>query len=141
MTETDAYPMPSFPMLAVADVAASQRWYEALGFVTVFAMPAMAHLRWIRYADVMLRGGPPVSGPKGLGIALNFMVAADIDALAERARGMGAKFLTEIGDRPWNARDFILADPDGFALTFTYGPLKKDLSFDEVMGRKPGGGG
>lgn len=141
MTTTDAYPMPSFPALTVADIAASQRWYEALGFATVFAMPGMAHMRWIRYADVMLRMGPPASGPKGLGVALNFMVAENIDALAERARAMGAKFVMEIGDRPWNARDFTLADPDGFALTFTYGPLRKDLSFDEVIGRKPAGGG
>jgi uncharacterized glyoxalase superfamily protein PhnB len=144
---TEAYPMPFFAAMSVADVAASQRWYETLGFVTVFAMPGrdgaavMAHMRWIKYADLLLRAGPPVAGAKGLGIALNFMVAEDIDRLAARAKAMGATFLAEIGDRPWNARDFTLADPDGFALTFTHGPLKKDLSFDEVMGRKPGAGG
>ena len=36
---SDFYPMPSFPTLAVRDLAASRAWYETLGFTTVFAMP------------------------------------------------------------------------------------------------------
>ena len=34
----ETYPMPLFVTLTVADLAASQRWYEAIGFTTVFAM-------------------------------------------------------------------------------------------------------
>jgi hypothetical protein len=40
--------------------------------------------------------------------------------------------VAEPGDRPWNARDFTVADPDGFALTFTMGPLKRDLTMDAL---------
>ena len=53
------------------------------------------------------------------------MVTRDgLNALAAKARAAGARFVQEPGDRPWNARDFTVADPDGFALTFTFGPLK-----------------
>ena len=136
----DFYPMPSFPMLTVKDVAASSRWYqETLGFALVFTMPGpggapgLAHLRWTRYADLLMRAGLPAAGPNGLGIALNFAVAdGQIDALAERARKHGARFVQEPGDRPWNARDFTVSDPDGFALTFTFGPLKRDMTMDEL---------
>ena len=58
---TEIYPMPMFPTLSVRDAAASARWYEALGFEHVFAMPDAAgrpqlvHLRWTKYTDVLLR--------------------------------------------------------------------------------------
>jgi len=137
---SEFYPMPSFPTLSVRDLAASQAWYEdALGFTTVFVMPgpggapALAHLRWARYADLMLRpDGSATAEAKGAGVTLTFAVAEGLDALAERARARGAKILREPGDRPWNARDFTLADPDGFMLTFTMGPLNKNLDIDQV---------
>lgn len=137
-TEPEFYPMPSFPTLGVRDLAASTAWYEALGFATVFTMPgpggapALAHLRWARYADLMLRPDPAAAGSKGLGVTLTFAVTAEIDALAERARGLTA-LLREPGDRPWNARDFALADPDGYTLVFTMGPLKRDLDIGQVV--------
>jgi len=134
MTEQpEIYPMPAFPTLAVRDLDASVRWYcDGLGFQSVFAMPGMAHLRWARYADLLLRPGPATADKKGAGITLNFAVT-DVDTVAARAKAAGATFLQEPGDRPWNARDFTLADPDGFALTFTMGPLKRDVSFEDVM--------
>ncbi len=140
---SDFYPMPSFPTLTVSDLKASTAFYEALGFQTVFVMPgpggapALAHLRWAKYADLMLRPGA-VDGPKGAGVTLTFAlavgtVAEDLDTLARRARSSGAKILREPGDRLWNARDFSLADPDGYALTFTFGPLKRDLDLAAVV--------
>ena len=57
----EIYPMPMFPTLAVRDVGASVGWYaEQVGFGTVFVMPgadgepALGHLRWRKYADVLL---------------------------------------------------------------------------------------
>jgi catechol 2,3-dioxygenase-like lactoylglutathione lyase family enzyme len=137
---SEFYPMPSFPTLTVGDLAASCAFYEALGFESVFVMPgpggapALAHLRWARYADLLLRPGA-VDGPKGGGITLTFAVAAidGIDALAEKARVGGAVILREPGDRPWNARDFSAADPDGYALTFTFGPINRDLDMAAVV--------
>lgn len=136
------YPMPSFPMLAVADLAASSRWYqEALGFEHVFTMPGpgggpgLVHLRWRKYADVLMRVGQPTQDKKGVGLTLNFACNESLEglnALAGRARAAGAHFLQEPGDRPWNARDFTVADPDGFALTFTFGPLKRNVTMDDL---------
>jgi uncharacterized glyoxalase superfamily protein PhnB len=135
--QPEFYPMPSFPTLSVHNVEASARWYqEALGFASVFAMPGLVHLRWAKYADLLLRPGAATAEKKGAGVTLSYAVAdGGLDALADRARAEGAVFVQEPGDRPWNARDFTVADPDGFALTFTMGPLKKDMTFDAAMGK------
>jgi uncharacterized glyoxalase superfamily protein PhnB len=144
--QPEFYPMPSFPVLAVSDVQKSSAWYqEVLGFAHVFTMPgpggtaALAHLRWAKYADLLLRMSPPLEGKRGIGIALNYALLGRtidaVDMLAERARRHGAVIINEPGDRPWNARDFTVADPDGYALTFTFGPLKQNLSMDEVTGK------
>jgi catechol 2,3-dioxygenase-like lactoylglutathione lyase family enzyme len=136
---SEFYPMPSFATLAVADIGASVAWYAALGFSNVFEMPALVHLRWARYADLLLRPDPALAPPKGQGVTLTFAVSEKLDELAERARAGGARFLREPGDRPWNARDFSIADPDGYALIFTMGPLNRDLDFAQVIAnvRKP----
>ena len=144
--QPEFYPMPSFPTLAVSDVQKSLLWYqEALGFAHVFTMPGpggapgLAHLRWAKYADLLLRGGPAPEGKKGVGITLNFaLLGGSIDALntlAERARGHSIVFVQEPGDRPWNARDFTVADPDGFALTFTFGPLNAGMTMDALTSK------
>jgi catechol 2,3-dioxygenase-like lactoylglutathione lyase family enzyme len=106
--QPEFYPMPSFPFLAVADLAKSSRWYQdVLGFAHVFTMPgpgsnpALVHLRWLKYADLLLRAGPSAEGLKGVGITLNFaMMDRSLDALAARAREFGAHFIQEPGDRP-----------------------------------------
>ncbi len=140
--DDEYYPMPSFATLAVRDVAASQRWYqEALGFQCVFVMPgpggapALAHMRWARYADLLLLAErEPVTCPKGAGISLSYQVTSGtVDDIAARARQHGAKIVREPGDRTWNARDFTVSDPDGFTITLTMGPVKKDLSMEEIV--------
>lgn len=141
----DFYPMPSFPTLAVRDLERSVAWYrDELGFEVVFQMPgpsgrSLVHLRWAKYADLMLRPGA-VDGARGAGVTLSYRVEGDIDALAERAAASGARILAAIADRPWNARDFTVADPDGYALTFTKGPINATLGIDEVVRRVVGDG-
>jgi uncharacterized glyoxalase superfamily protein PhnB len=139
----EIYPMPSFATLEVSDIVASARFYEeALGFANIFSLPGpdgrplLVHLRWAKYADILHRpAGGPYPSPPGIGIGLSFSVAdGTVDAVADRARRHGATIAAAPGDRPWNARDFTVLDPDGFRLTFTKGPVRKDLSFDEVMG-------
>lgn len=136
----DFYPMPAFATLEVADVAASIRFYEAaLGFRTVFTMPgpggqpALVHLRAHRYADLLLRAGAPTAA-KGVGLTLSYAVPLlEIDARFEQARSAGATILQAVGDRPWNARDFMVADPDGFRIILTAGPVNAALSLKQVM--------
>src|SRR4051812_44221104 len=64
-TNEEIYPMPSFPMLNVSDLAASSRWYqEVLAFRHIFTIPGpgnaplVVHLRWAKYADLLLTSRP-----------------------------------------------------------------------------------
>jgi len=141
--EREIYPMPAFPVILASDLTVSARWYqEVLGFADVFTMrgaggrPLLAHLRWSKWADVLItQARTPIEGTRGQGITLNFM-ALDVDELAERARTAGANVLEGPVDRPWNARDVTVADPDGYRLNFT-GPSSTTArtSFDDVINR------
>jgi uncharacterized glyoxalase superfamily protein PhnB len=147
-SQPEFYPMPSFPTLTVRDIEASARWYqEALGFQNVFTIPGpgggpvVVHLRWARYADLLLRKqpAPPDATPKGVGITLSFAVSEGrVDDIAERARRCGARLLSEPTNQPWNARDFSIEDPDGFVLTFTQGPVEPGLGMDAIIRRSTG---
>jgi hypothetical protein len=142
--EHDIYPMPSFPMISVADVDAVSQWYQALGFVDVFTMrdgdqkAMLAHLRWCRYADILIsRARVAIEGPRGRGIVINFMTLRP-DDVADRARALGTVILEGPINRPWNARDVLIADPEGHRLNFT-GPAPRDdareASFEDVIER------
>lgn len=126
-SQPEIYPMPAFPTLKVRDIEASARWYtEVLGFTTIFTMPgpggipSLVHLRWIKYADLLLfpeRESSQVPEAKGIGVALNFSVE-DVDQLAERARRHNARIVEGPVDRPWNIRELVILDPDGYRLVF-----------------------
>jgi uncharacterized glyoxalase superfamily protein PhnB len=145
MTE-DIYPMPSFPTLIVNDLEASSKWYQdVLGFQHIFTLPgpgggpALVHLRWLKYADLLLsasRDGKNLPEPRGVGVSLNFSMFdrfdASVDALAEQARKMGANIVSGPLDRPWNVRELMILDPDGYQLVFS-APLNTNLGFDEVV--------
>jgi uncharacterized glyoxalase superfamily protein PhnB len=141
----EIYPMPSFPMLLVQDAEVSSRWYqEALGFAHIFTIPGhdgipvVVHLRWTKYADVLLRRevGPREERSKGVGINLSFAVfGGSVDEIADRARHYGAKLESEPQNQPWNARDFSIRDPDGFLLTFTQGPVDPNFTMDRLIAR------
>jgi uncharacterized glyoxalase superfamily protein PhnB len=141
-TNEEIYPMPSFPILNVTDLAASSRWYqEALGFRHIFTMsgpggvPLLAHLRWLKYADLLLGERPVETGKRGLGIALSFsayLVERKVDGIAAQAAAHGANIVAPPADMPWNARECTIEDPDGYRLIFTE-PVNMGRSFDEVI--------
>jgi uncharacterized glyoxalase superfamily protein PhnB len=144
MTE-EIYPMPSFPRLIVRDLAASSNWYQnVLGFQHIFTMPGpggrpgLVHLRCVKYADLLLaeaRNAKDLSGPKGIGVYLNFNMFdrfdGNIDAFAQQAREKGASLVGPI-DQPWNVREVTITDPDGYTLVFTT-PLNIHMNFEQVM--------
>ncbi|HEV8577699.1 MAG TPA: VOC family protein [Thermoanaerobaculia bacterium] len=153
MSETnrseDYYPMPSFPTLDVKDLPASARWYqEALGFRHVFSIPgptgqpALVHLRWTRYADLLLRQDPsgdlPAVKGKGVTLTFNLLDGGSVDELAARARQHGATLVSEPKNQPWNARDFRVTDPDGFTLCFSQGPVDPGLGMERILARSAG---
>jgi len=150
MTE-EIYPMPFFPMLIVTDLEASSKFYqEMLGFKHIFTMPgpdgqpALAHLRWLKYADLLIalpRDGQAIPEPRGAGISLSFQMLerfeGSVDALAEQAKAKGANIISGPLDQPWNVRELTILDPDGYRLVFT-APLDVNFSFDEVIGNAAG---
>lgn len=140
--QPEIYPMPMFPTLSVADVAASAEWYVGkLGFASVYSLPtpggiAMAHLRWRKYADLLLvpDSRPPAGSPKGAGFALAFLVeTTSVDEMAANLTANGVELAEGPVTRPWNVRDIVVRDPDGFSLVF-FEPVDISRSFEDVMG-------
>src|ERR1700759_5491001 len=105
------YPMPMFVRLVVADVEATKRWFhEVLQFDSVFDIPhTMAHLRGRRYQDVLIVKG---DAGKPSGMTLSFSWNKSVDALAEKVSAVGGKVLDGPVDRPWNARELVIEDPN-----------------------------
>ncbi|HVD62618.1 MAG TPA: VOC family protein [Gemmatimonadaceae bacterium] len=143
--DTDIYPMPAFPMLTASNLERTRRWYiEVLGFADVFTFrtpdgaPLLAHLRWSRWADILITPARnPLPDHPAQGLTLNFMTV-DADAIAEQAKARGATIIDGPVDRPWNARDVTIADPDGYRLNFTarqQSESSRTVSFEEVMER------
>ena len=141
-TNVEIYPMPAFPVLSVSDLAASARWYqEALGFQHIFTMagpgggPMLVHLRWVKYADVLLNARPMAPGPRGAGVTLTFsawLAERPVDEIAAQAEKAGAHIVAPPADMPWNTRECTIADPDGYHLTFTQ-VINMHRSFDDVI--------
>ena len=124
------YVMPMYVRLTVADVEATKAWYhEALGFESVFDIPhTMAHLRGRRYQDVLIVKG---EAAKPGGTTLCFTWSKSVDALAKQVAGVGGKILEGPVDRPWNARELVIEDPNGYRLSFSHAAAHKEI--DEVL--------
>src|SRR2546429_579264 len=119
----------------VSDVARSRAFYEALGFRVVRQFED-----WLMLAlgdnvlDIQGDGHalvgphyftPEISRfPRGTGVEISIEVD-DLDGLFERARMQGVDIVKPPQDRPWKARDFRIADPDGYFIRFTT-PLHRE---------------
>jgi len=132
------YPLPLFVRLMVNDLMASSTWYEKLGFEVSFTMkgmgdqPVAMFIRWMKYADIMLVQSPKTIAkqPEDTGIAIYLNALNEVEDVARRApKGSIIEGPTV---RPWNAKELILRDPDGYQLIFSE-PADKNKTFDEVM--------
>ena len=56
---------------------------------------------------------------KGEGFRVYCTTAQDIDALAAQIKARGGQLLEEPKTQSWGTRDFAVADPDGFRITFS----------------------
>jgi catechol 2,3-dioxygenase-like lactoylglutathione lyase family enzyme len=120
--------------LFVGDLERSIVFYEALGFTEVGRRWADGLIIGRGAAKITLQGdahaveGPhyftPDIGrrPRGTGVEIVIQVE-DVDALFATARAAGLDVVKAIQDREWPARDFRLADPDGYFLRIT-SPLR-----------------
>ncbi len=43
-----------------------------------------------------------------------FLWVKDVDKLFDEHRSRGAKIVEDIADRPWDARQYVIADPNGY---------------------------
>ncbi len=138
-SDHDIYPMPLFPQLTVSDIEKSTAWYEALGFDVVYSMPAMAHVRYRKYADVLLvadrsEGNSDAETPRGNGVSIYLTVEDEaIDDVAERAEETGTDVVAPPHETGWNTRETTVRDPDGYELVFSE-RAETDRSFEDVMG-------
>ena len=118
---SDTYVMPAFVKLLVADAATSARFYEALGFERRGTDGVHVHVRWARYADLLLVPTPPgvsLSGKKGLGVLLGYDASGvDLEALARQAAEAGGS-VEGPRELPWGTRELVVVDPDGYRLDF-----------------------
>lgn len=118
---SDTYVMPAFVKLLVADVAASARFYEALGFERRGTDGVHVHVRWARFADLLLvptPAGVTLSGKKGLGVLLGYDASGvDLETLARQAAEAGG---SAEGPRelPWGTREVVVVDLDGYRIDF-----------------------
>ena len=139
------YQIPSYTTFIVQDLQFSTRWYqEILGFELIFQMPgpggqpSLSHLRWAKYADLMLMAEPSENsdrGLKGSGVTLTFAVTkGSVDAIASRARNNGYPQVSGPHNRPWKAREVIIIDPDGYRLTFSEA-LHSTEDLEDVVGK------
>jgi len=136
------YRIPLFVTLTVSDLDISTAWYrDVLGFSVIFSLPdtegkkLMTHLRWSKYADIMLVGTSEDNAPhdtKGVGVMLTFAVTTgSVDEIAEKASLHGAAF-SGPALKPWNTRDVTVIDPDGYLLTFSQAG-DDGMTFEQVM--------
>ncbi len=117
------------PLLAVADVEASSRWYEAvLGATGSHGGPEYQQLRVDGELVLQLHlagedhhhatiGDP--SAPMGNGVAVWFEVER-FDAAVQRSRALGASLVTDVHVNPNSGhRELWLRDLDGYLVVLS----------------------
>ncbi len=116
----------------VRDMARSVAFYRALGFEVVrewqdWALLDREGARLALQADGYARSHPHyftphLDGPRGVGVEVPVEVG-DLDATFAAASAIDGAVVKGITERSWGARDFRVADPDGYFVRFTT-PLK-----------------
>lgn len=125
----------TFIELFVSDVKRSIHYYEALGLSVRIDRGEWVQLvrddsLLILHEDTRVAAGPHyftehiARRPRGVGVEVVFEVQ-DVDSAYLQAQAAGAQIVKPLQDRPWNARDFRVADPDGYFVRFT-SPLLAD---------------
>ncbi|MFV2174392.1 VOC family protein [Actinomadura sp. LOL_016] len=118
------YPMPMFATFQVADLAAAEAFYEAVGFVSLATVPnpdgtpAVVHLRRMKYQDILIVPGEAERGST----TVSFLaVGEDLEARATALRAAlpdGAR-VEGPTDTPWYTSDLTIDDPDGNRIILT----------------------
>ncbi|SMC22923.1 Glyoxalase-like domain-containing protein [Desulfacinum hydrothermale DSM 13146] len=100
----------------VRNLERSARFFTDFGFVINRRDGVFMELRWDD-SLLFLVEMPDVKPPEGA-IGNVRVVVEDVDGIYEKARALGHEIVTDIGDRYYGMRDFVVAGPDGINLRF-----------------------
>lgn len=143
----DIYPMPLFIKLIVNNVKNSCLWYEeVLGFQKIFTMKnlddelSLAHIRLSKHQDLLLSKQVPEFLPsfnkRGQGVIIYInLFDQSIESLVKKLTSKGTVIISELENKPWNTREFIIQDPDGYQIAFSQ-VIDPDKNFSEVLKEK-----
>jgi lactoylglutathione lyase len=112
--------LSAFVKLLVRDRESSVAFYAALGFEQVGADGTFVHMHYVDGGDVFLVPTPPgvqVDARRGYGVLLCFKTRRDVTELGGTAVKLGAK-VEGPDEKPWNTRELVVVDPDGYRLNF-----------------------
>jgi len=109
----------SVPVIATADVCATMSYYaQVLGFSELFSYGSP-----LVYAGMQRDGAQVyISEDEALADLIAqqnlhpeiFLWVEDVDAWFAQHRRNGARIVEEISDRPWDARQYVIEDPNGY---------------------------
>ena len=117
----------------VRDIDRSIAFYRSLGFEIAkryedWILLQRGDIKLTLQSDAHVVAGPHyftpniAQIPRGTGVEVSIQVT-DVDAEYIRAKTAGLNIVKPMQDRPWKARDFRVADPDGYFLRIT-SPLR-----------------
>ena len=121
----------SLVTLGVADLAASRRFYEALGWssasdpdwgVVFFQTGSMVLGLWSREELAKDSGREDTHGWGGITLAHNVRSPAEVDAVIAEARCAGATIAREGAATFWGGYSGAFLDPDGHAWEIAHNP-------------------
>ena len=121
----------SLVTLGVADLAASRRFYEALGWssssapgndVVFFQAGSMVLGLWSRTELAKDSGTEDTGGWGGIALAHNVRSPAEVDTVIAEARAAGATITREGAPTFWGGYSGAFLDPDGHAWEVAHNP-------------------
>lgn len=121
MSYIEAYEtMRAVPMIHVPDVAATTRWYTAIGFSLEGSHEACGEMLWAHLtlgtSSLMLNAGGKVSAAERREVDL-YVYVDDLDAAFARV-ALVAELVEPIHDTEYGMREFVVRDLNRFWLTF-----------------------
>lgn len=113
----------STAIFAAADLEETLAYYhDVLGFEIAWKWGEPASIAGIRLGgiDLMISFSPDLAAR--IAGQSHWFNVDDVDELYGLHQSRGARIVSEIADRPWGFREYVVEDPNGYVLRFT-GPL------------------